>query len=218
MPIVKFTFNSKVNISAQEGDKLYFCNTTENQGGNTDIIEIGEITDISRTPFIYSIAGSLSPVVSSSYSMIGFNTFNQGVDDNMTIKCIVSGSTAASPVLAQNVLTTGTTITNVSHTGSYGTTCNTSVPALDTVGGNNYEFQLQTPGETILEVSMSSYAYGQYFYSGIINTDSFILFSKDNDANLSSMLGYYADIQFKNFSDGAAELFSVGAEITPSSK
>jgi len=46
----------------------------------------------------------------------------------------------------------------------------------------------------------------------------FILFSKDNKANLSSILGYYADIKFVNNSRRYGELFSVGMEIFESSK
>ena len=49
-------------------------------------------------------------------------------------------------------------------------------------------------------------------------TSYFVLFSKDNKANLSSMLGYYADIKFKNDSYKEAEIFSVGMEIFESSK
>ena len=48
--------------------------------------------------------------------------------------------------------------------------------------------------------------------------DKFIMFSKDNKANLSSILGYYAEIKFVNDSPDEAELFSVGAEIFGSSK
>lgn len=47
---------------------------------------------------------------------------------------------------------------------------------------------------------------------------SFILFSKDNKANLSSLVGYYAEVEFTNDSTSAAELFTVSAEIVESSK
>tara|TARA_Y100000296_G_scaffold53037_1_gene60736 strand:- start:95 stop:463 length:369 start_codon:yes stop_codon:yes gene_type:complete len=46
----------------------------------------------------------------------------------------------------------------------------------------------------------------------------FIMFSKDNKANLSSLLGYYAEAKFVNNSPSEAELFSVGTEIFGSSK
>jgi len=54
---------------------------------------------------------------------------------------------------------------------------------------------------------------------GLANTASrFILFSKDNKANLSSVLGYYADVKMVNSSTTEAELFSVGVDYFESSK
>ena len=46
----------------------------------------------------------------------------------------------------------------------------------------------------------------------------FILFSKDNKANLSSILGYYASVKFINDSKSQAEIFGVGLEAVESSK
>ena len=48
--------------------------------------------------------------------------------------------------------------------------------------------------------------------------NSYLFFSKDNKANLTSLLGYYASIRFKNNSTSKAEMFSIGCEITESSK
>ena len=47
---------------------------------------------------------------------------------------------------------------------------------------------------------------------------AFILFSKDNKANLSSALGYFAEVKFQNSSTTTSELFSVGMDIFESSK
>ena len=46
----------------------------------------------------------------------------------------------------------------------------------------------------------------------------FIMFSKDNKANLSSLLGYYALVKIRNDSSEKAEMFSVGADFVESSK
>ena len=48
--------------------------------------------------------------------------------------------------------------------------------------------------------------------------NSFILFSKDNNAELSSILGYYNKIRLENNSTEKAELFSVAVDVTESSK
>ena len=50
------------------------------------------------------------------------------------------------------------------------------------------------------------------------NHVAYIFFSKDNKANLSSILGYYADVAFKNTSKDYAEIFSVGVDAFESSK
>jgi hypothetical protein len=49
-------------------------------------------------------------------------------------------------------------------------------------------------------------------------TADFIFFSKDNKVNLTSLLGYYASVKFKNNSPSKAEMFSIGCEIAESSK
>jgi len=49
-------------------------------------------------------------------------------------------------------------------------------------------------------------------------SSSFILFSKTNEANISGILGYYAEVTFKNKSTKKAELFSIATEIFESSK
>ena len=46
----------------------------------------------------------------------------------------------------------------------------------------------------------------------------FILFAKNNAINTSSLLGYYASVKLENNSKVKAEIFSIGAEVTESSK
>ena len=47
---------------------------------------------------------------------------------------------------------------------------------------------------------------------------AFILFSKNQAINTSSLLGYYADVKLENNSKKKVEIFSLGSEITESSK
>ena len=49
-------------------------------------------------------------------------------------------------------------------------------------------------------------------------TSSFILFSKDNAVNMTSLLGYYGSAKFKNNSTVKAEMFATSCEINESSK
>ena len=50
------------------------------------------------------------------------------------------------------------------------------------------------------------------------SNNSFILFSKDNRKKLTSITGYYAEVEMKNDSQEYAEIFTVGSEIFESSK
>ena len=51
-----------------------------------------------------------------------------------------------------------------------------------------------------------------------VSQGDFILFSKDNRVNESSLKGYYADVTLENSSNKKAELFAVSSEVVPSSK
>ena len=46
----------------------------------------------------------------------------------------------------------------------------------------------------------------------------FLMFEKDTQVNTSSVIGYYMNVKFKNYSRKKVELFSVGSEISESSK
>ena len=46
----------------------------------------------------------------------------------------------------------------------------------------------------------------------------FIFFGKENKVNISGVRGYYAEVDMRNDSSSAAKLFSVGSEISKSSK
>ena len=50
------------------------------------------------------------------------------------------------------------------------------------------------------------------------SSSDFIMFSKDNRANVSGLLGYYAKVKFINDSKDKIELFAVGSEVFKSSK
>ena len=46
----------------------------------------------------------------------------------------------------------------------------------------------------------------------------FVLFGKDKKVNLSSVKGYYAEVEFRNNSTEEAEVFSIGIDVVESSK
>ena len=54
--------------------------------------------------------------------------------------------------------------------------------------------------------------------NGVPGPNDFIMFAKDSEVNLSGLVGYYAEVEIKNNSTEKAEMFSIGSEVTPSSK
>ena len=49
-------------------------------------------------------------------------------------------------------------------------------------------------------------------------TGDFVFFGKENKVNISGVRGYFAEVEMINDSSSAAKLFSVGSEMTQSSK
>ena len=45
-----------------------------------------------------------------------------------------------------------------------------------------------------------------------------IVFQKDQKGNNASVIGYYMNARFRNYSRGKIELFSIGSEVSESSK
>ena len=54
--------------------------------------------------------------------------------------------------------------------------------------------------------------------SGVVTAGTYIFSVKNHTIESAGMLGYYASVKFENDSKEKAEMFSVGSEITPSSK
>jgi len=69
--------------------------------------------------------------------------------------------------------------------------------------------------QSIIEADFDDTLAAQY---GRPTPRDFIMFSKDNKVNLSSLLGYYSLAKFRNNSTEKAELFSVAADFVESSK
>tara|TARA_R100001198_G_C5076059_1_gene119867 strand:+ start:74 stop:520 length:447 start_codon:yes stop_codon:yes gene_type:complete len=69
---------------------------------------------------------------------------------------------------------------------------------------------------TDIFANMEQNLFNQYFEQ--LGPESFIMFSKDNKANMANMLGYYASVEYRNNSTDKAELFAAGVDVHESSK
>lgn len=56
------------------------------------------------------------------------------------------------------------------------------------------------------------------FPSITLTDNHYLFFSKDRRANMSGILGYYASVEYRNYSRKKAEIFATGTEYAPSSK
>ena len=74
-----------------------------------------------------------------------------------------------------------------------------------------------SPHNINIIVEYDAIVLSEEFWTNIVPS-AFISFAKEKKINTSSLLGYYADVNFVNDSKAKAELFSVGSEIVESSK
>ena len=69
----------------------------------------------------------------------------------------------------------------------------------------------------LYSISVDDSSFTNPITNGLTN-NSFISFLKNNKVNKKSVKGYYAEVKFVNNSVEKAELFTVGSEISESSK
>ena len=92
------------------------------------------------------------------------------------------------------------------------------VPTTSTAGFNVNSSNVVEIGEiTNVDFNSNTIIVNTSLANGVVTTSHFILFSKDNAASMSSILGYYADVKMTNTSVTEAELFQVGLDIFGSS-
>ena len=93
--------------------------------------------------------------------------------------------------------------TTTSGTGGFTSSANNSIVEIGTVASTNFSTNVMTITTTLPDNE--------------VTTSHFILFSKDNAINMSSILGYYAEVKMVNNSTSQAELFQVSTDVFESS-
>ena len=99
-----------------------------------------------------------------------------------------------------------------SSQGGFTTSLNSSTPTTENIYVKIGRIKEIAAGRLSMVVN-TSLTTGQ-----IPTTSHFIFFSKDNIANMTTALGYYAEVKLKNNSTTEAELFSIGCDFFESSK
>lgn len=105
--------------------------------------------------------------------------------------------------------------------GANGNWASTTTPHMSNARENVIEIgpvQNITPWDGSVSIIQADYADDISAQYGPPQPADFIMFSKDNKANLSSLLGYYAMAEIRNNSTEKAEMFGIAADFVESSK
>jgi len=84
--------------------------------------------------------------------------------------------------------------------------------------GQGYSQQVGNNVQSIGTITEIGASYIRVADNTDIPTSAFIMFSKNNNVNTTSLKGYFAEIKLQNSTTEPAELFAIGAESTESSK
>ena len=191
MAQITLRFSHEINTSAQIGDVLYFTPTTT--VGATNFKEGGTIFEIG--PIVSITRGGESYKQRVDVSTAGASTFLGIQNSNIVEGMDVSGVGMSPSAQTFNI--------------NYPSVLFTPPP---TSTNNNVNLTFSLPINTsIIKCELSP-------SPNLPDPGDFIMFSKDNAINMTSVLGYYAKVEFKNDSTDEAELFSIGSEIFESSK
>lgn len=187
------SFSNKINVSLQVTDQLYYNNTIDNGGYQVSATPtlIGEVLNVERRDNI--INRNISYIADDQ--QIEFDVIFKTYDGNYV------------PTIQEEFIVT-----------------------LNGVVTNNFTF---TPGgiEFLTPLNLSDVVNIELLYyievddslfvnppGNPLTAQSFISFLKNNKINKKSVKGYYAEVKLVNNSHEKAELFSVGSEISESSK
>ena len=93
-------------------------------------------------------------------------------------------------------------------------------------GGRNHPYQAGNPNSgaqkygvvTAVNHNTNTINVNPYGGGPSIAADDFIFFSKDRRVNLSGMIGYFAETEYRNYSKLPAEMFATAANYIESSK
>jgi hypothetical protein len=200
---IKLGFQQQINVSVTKDDLVYFTDTLPFGGYNTadldDLVLIGPILSVNRRSNLYSSNTEIFEVATSQLDLdlnipIWQNSNNVPVDtDDFLLK--ING-VLNDPILGVNPFTITSGVITFTN----------PITALQTI-----EVQLLYT----ITVDDTNFVAPP---SPVLNSDSFIMFKKNEIINMSGVKGYYAEVKFKNNSTEKTELFAVSSEIVQSSK
>jgi len=186
------TFQNQINVSLQKKDNIYYNNTALLGWYQTssDPQFVGGVIDIKRH---YNVLNKELSYIADGVTT-EFNVIFQTYDGQYQ-----PSSAEELQVYINNVETT-----NFTFLGTV--TINDPLVSGDVVSIN-----------LLYSINVDDSSFTNPITNSLTNS-SFISFLKNNQVNKKSVKGYYAEVKFVNNSKEKAELFSVGSEISESSK
>jgi len=190
--MIILAFQNQINVSLQKKDNIYYNNTALVGGYQTssDPQFVGGVVDINRHYNVLNKELSyIADGVTTEFDVI-FQTYDGQYQPS---------SAEELQVYVNNVETT-----NFTFLGTV--TINDPLVNGDVVTIN-----------LLYSINVDDSSFTNPITNSLTNS-SFISFLKNNQVNKKSVKGYYAEVKFVNNSKEKAELFSVGSEISESSK
>jgi len=196
MPTISITFNDPLNTSLQVGDTAYYVQTQSVGNFNTaqqpNMIEIGEVINIvnySGSTFVLNFTMTTS-YIGNATSLTLSSTLNQ----------VVPGMQITGLNIAPG--TTITSFTNGVAVLSSPTTGPVSINDIVTISTAPSEIHIFNPTNPIPQPLPGA----------------FIMFAKDRVVNTSGIIGYFAKVEYRNYSTREAEIFATAVDYVESSK
>ena len=200
---LKLSFEQQINISVTKDDLVYFTDTSPLGGYNTadldDLVLIGPIISVKKRQGVQDIVKVLTPQTPTQ------------VDYDLNFQDWVSSNNV--PVDTDDFIITLSGLELDPVTGPNPFTLLNGVVTFTTPFNPNDVIEVQLL--YTITVDDSSFVPPT---SPVLNSNSFIMFKKNEVINNSGVKGYYAEVNFKNNSIEKAELFAVSSEIVESSK
>ena len=185
-------FQNQINVSLQKKDNIYYNNTALVGGYQTssDPQFVGGVVDINRHYNVLNKELSyIADGVATEFDVV-FQTYD--------------GQYQPSSAEEIQVYINSVETTNFTFLGTV--TINDPLVSGDVVSIN-----------LLYSINVDDSSFTNPITNSLTNS-SFISFLKNNQVNKKSVKGYYAEVKFVNNSTEKAELFSVGSEISESSK
>ena len=202
----RINFDKEINDSVQVGDELYHSAITSEVGRVVTTNWIIAFSDTTQGTNVFTLSGIGTeniPIVRIGDQVVEIETTNGTLFSApfSTDRYVTDIDYSTGEVTLDGTMYNGLGIAGIGSTVKFET-------YVQAVGSETSLGTITAIGEKYVEVADA----------GSAAVDDFFMFRKPVEQNVSSLKGYFAEVEFSNDSTEKQELFAVGSEITISSK